>query len=220
MKITSPVAGYKGTGPGGLVFDKGVAQADELSPAVRRYLERHGYGIDGPARAPVEPVQPDSRDIHAADSAVGSRLRDAAVNPRADDFLPPTNAGKADPHGPEVAAPGLHAVPPAPIVPGPVIDDDPDQKDQERRETEAAQEVLVEGTDVGEAIPHNDGAVGPLGLSDPGSASTVAGNLPAGNANHGTWVDYAVGRGMTRDEAEKLSRNELRDRYFEPASDK
>jgi hypothetical protein len=31
-------------------------------------------------------------------------IRDAAVDPRPEDFLPPTNAGQANPHGPEVVA--------------------------------------------------------------------------------------------------------------------
>lgn len=34
----------------------------------------------------------------------GTRIRDAAVDPLPTDFLPPTNAGEADPHGPEVIA--------------------------------------------------------------------------------------------------------------------
>lgn len=43
---------------------------------------------------------------------VGTRLRDAAVDPRPGDFLPPSNAGEpgelGNPHGPTVVAPGLH----------------------------------------------------------------------------------------------------------------
>ena len=31
-------------------------------------------------------------------------MRDAAVDPRPKDLLPPTNAGHADPHGPDVIA--------------------------------------------------------------------------------------------------------------------
>ncbi|MFF2621296.1 Ig-like domain-containing protein [Oerskovia jenensis] len=53
----------------------------------------------------------DPRDV--ADVQVGTRLRDAAVNPRAGDFLPPTNAGKpgqlGNPHGPTVVSPEIHA---------------------------------------------------------------------------------------------------------------
>lgn len=41
----------------------------------------------------------------------GTRLRDGAVDPRGDDFLGPSNAGKpgeeGNPHGPNVISPGL-----------------------------------------------------------------------------------------------------------------
>lgn len=47
----------------------------------------------------------------------GSRLRDAAVEPHPDDHLAPTNAGKADPHGPEVVSPGIDG-PATPLQPG------------------------------------------------------------------------------------------------------
>jgi hypothetical protein len=36
---------------------------------------------------------------------------------------------------------------------------------------------------------------------------------PAGNASHGEWAAYAVARGVPADEAERLTRNELRDRF-------
>lgn len=50
-------------------------------------------------------------------------LRDAAVDPRPADHLPPTNAGKADPHGPEVVSPEIHASEGTrPVLPGPVGD--------------------------------------------------------------------------------------------------
>lgn len=42
----------------------------------------------------------------------GTRLRDAAVDPRPTDFLPPTNAGlegeAGNPHGPNVISPQIH----------------------------------------------------------------------------------------------------------------
>lgn len=37
----------------------------------------------------------------------GTPLRDGAVDPRPDDYLGPSNAGEADPHGPLVVNPGL-----------------------------------------------------------------------------------------------------------------
>lgn len=44
----------------------------------------------------------------------GTKLRDAAVTPRAGDFLPPTNAGlpgeAGNPHGPNVVSPEIHGV--------------------------------------------------------------------------------------------------------------
>lgn len=89
----------------------------------------------------------------------GGELRDAAVDPRPEDYLAPINAGKADPHGPEVVAPGIHAVGPVPLVPGEVgpeggLDDDGKPVDvdqdkanvaQEKRELAAAKAALLEG---------------------------------------------------------------------------
>jgi hypothetical protein len=44
----------------------------------------------------------------------GPKLRDAAVDPRPGDFLPPSNAGvpgpEGNPHGPMVVAPELRAI--------------------------------------------------------------------------------------------------------------
>jgi hypothetical protein len=40
---------------------------------------------------------------------VGTPLRDAAVDPKDGDFLAPTNAGEANPHGPDVVNPEIHA---------------------------------------------------------------------------------------------------------------
>jgi hypothetical protein len=72
---------------------------------------------------------------------IGTPLRDGAVDPRPADFLGPTNAGAADPHGPLVVSPSIHAVGPAPIRPGPVAVDDPARQSAE--ETALAEEVLV-----------------------------------------------------------------------------
>jgi len=87
------------------------------------------------------------KPIDARDAAepimVGSPLRDAAVDPKPWDFLPPTNAGEADPHGPLVVAPGLHGVGPKPIRGGEVFVDAP--KKQAKAETDLAQAVLVDG---------------------------------------------------------------------------
>ena len=84
----------------------------------------------------------DARDA-AEPIMVGSPLRDAAVDPKPWDFLPPINVGEADPHGPLVVAPGIHGVGPKPIRGGEVFVDNPDK--QEKAETDLAEEVLVEG---------------------------------------------------------------------------
>lgn len=53
----------------------------------------------------------DPRDV--TDVQIGTSLRDATVDPRPDDFLPPTNAGEpgelGNPHGPTVVSPEIHA---------------------------------------------------------------------------------------------------------------
>lgn len=84
----------------------------------------------------------DARDA-AEPIMVGSPLRDAAVDPKPWDFLPPTNAGEADPHGPLVVAPGIHGVGPKPIRGGEVFLDNPEK--QNEAETELAEAVLVDG---------------------------------------------------------------------------
>ncbi|WP_122262218.1 hypothetical protein [Ornithinimicrobium cerasi] len=52
----------------------------------------------------------DPRDV--TDTQVGTKLRDAAVDPSAGDFLAPTNAGEVgelgNPHGPSVVSPEIH----------------------------------------------------------------------------------------------------------------
>jgi hypothetical protein len=60
----------------------------------------------------------------------GTRLRDAAVDPRDTDFLAPTNAGVAgdlgNPHGPTVVSPGLHGDESVRTLVGGDVDSDPD----------------------------------------------------------------------------------------------
>ncbi|WP_313816352.1 hypothetical protein [Citricoccus sp.] len=58
----------------------------------------------------------------------GTPLRDAAVDPRPTDFLPPTNAGLegevGNPHGPNVISPEIHGSQGVrPVRPGDVSDD-------------------------------------------------------------------------------------------------
>lgn len=140
VTVHSPVPGYTGHVIN-VEFADGKASVERSDVQALAYFRRHGYGIDGPAGAAQ--TSPDPRDVGQDGNGVevvGTRLRDAAVDPRPGDFLPPTNAGKANPHGPTVVAPGIHAVPPAPIVPGPVSS----PAAQERAETAAAEAALVE----------------------------------------------------------------------------
>ena len=155
-KITAPVKGFNGTtyiGPLILDFKDGVAELEgEIEGGIRSYLEYNGYGIGSkrPAAPEKTPAPPDPRD-HTVEQ-FGSELRDAAVDPQPEDFLPPINAGKpgelGNPHGPTVVAPGIHAVTPGIIVPGPVgrLEKDvvvADTDEQQRRETTAAERVFV-----------------------------------------------------------------------------
>lgn len=195
MKITSPAEGYTATDRYGadvvLEFKDGVAEYDgDLPHGVRQYLVGAGYGIGSKKPTQPEPATvPDPRD--STIEQVGTPLRDAAVDPEEGDFLPPTNAGKegeaGNPHGPNVVAPGIHAVGTGPIVPGPVgrfeeVEDEDgsktqvvisDTEEQQRRETTAAEEVFIEqrpvptvtaelGEEVGQPAPEAvDGDVVP-----------------------------------------------------------
>lgn len=178
IKIHAPNQAYKGR-VGSVQFEKGTATVDEGSPELA-YFRRRGYGIGSPVDNPVLPydkLEPtrdgevvDARDFDGQRN-FGRPLRDAAVDPRPDDFLPPTNAGEANPHGPSVVAPEIHASGPAGIRAGEVFVDDP--KRQERAETELATRVLVEGAPAtDDAVAFDaDTNMGPLGMSDPGSTS-------------------------------------------------
>lgn len=104
----------------------------------------------------MEDTTPDPRDLEHVQ--VGTKLRDAAVDPRPDDYLPPTNAGQANPHGPLVVAPEIHGSGPAPLTPGVVT---------EERETKAAELSLVDGKPAGDVVEALAGDnTGPLNLSD------------------------------------------------------
>lgn len=103
-KITAPSGGYNGE-IGGVQFTDGVAETD--NQAVISYCRGAGYTVDGTtSKTEAEPVSPDSRNVPDPDA---STPRDAAVDPKPEDFLAPTNAGEANPHGPEVISPEIHA---------------------------------------------------------------------------------------------------------------
>lgn len=205
VKVHAPNAGYGGT-VGDIRFQGGVAEVPEGHPAMR-YFEKRGYGIG--SKAPVlpydkmEPKGPDGKVVdprEVTEVAIGSRLRDAAVDPEPSDFLAPTNAGKANPHGPKVVAPQIHADGPKGVRPGDVHVDDVDE--QESDEKKLAIEALVEGvpaedrTDIVAMEP--DENMGPLGLSDPGSVEQgvdAAKDVRKANAGSATMPPPAKPRG-------------------------
>ncbi|WP_411078504.1 hypothetical protein [Streptomyces sp. cmx-10-25] len=122
-RITTPVPGYNGQGPGTLHFSDGVAETDD--EAVIAYCRQAGYGIDGEPPVRERPAVADPREV-TGPVVVGAPARDAAVDPRPGDFRPPVNAGEANPHGPDVYAPGLpgggHVPTAPPAEPGPAGD--------------------------------------------------------------------------------------------------
>lgn len=179
VKVHAPNEGYAGT-VGDIRFSNGVAEVDE-NHAAMGYFKRRGYGIgkkaDPAAALPSDKVEPtrDGKPVDARDFATsvsfGSPLRDAAVDPEPTDFLAPTNAGKANPHGPKVVAPGIHDEGPAGIRPGDVHVDDTDK--QAAEETKLAEAVLIDGQPATDRAVEldADSTMGPLGLSDPGSVA-------------------------------------------------
>jgi hypothetical protein len=123
------------------------------------------------------------------ETKVGSPLRDGAVDPEPHDFLPPTNAGKEDPHGPLVVSPEVHASQGVkPVVGGDVDVDDP--------QAQSAKELAAT----------EDAMDGPI-------ETAVGGDVPAGNASAEVWRDYALTQGASEQDVDGLGRNELRERY-------
>lgn len=166
-KVEAPNKDYNGPGPGGAEFEKGVAETDD--EAALNYYRGAGYKVSGKVDNPTEsPESPDPREL--TDEVVGTRLRDAAVDPEPEDFLAPINAGQENPHGPNVVSPEIHASGPAGIRPGEVRVEDAAK--QEKRESEFAKARLIEQATAAEAnkaeVPDVDDR-GELGLSDPGS---------------------------------------------------
>lgn len=119
-RITAPVRDYSGPGPGNIMFSEGEAETD--NEAVIAYCRSAGYGIDEDPPAPPAPTVPDPREVTT--TVVGGPLRDAAVDPRPEDFRPPVGAGDGNPHGPAVYAPGLPGGGLQPTAPPADPDDD------------------------------------------------------------------------------------------------
>lgn len=116
-----------------------------------------------------DPDPPDPRFIGTDGDGIEklTTLRDAAVDPRPDDFLPPTNAGEANPHGKQVVSPEIHGSQGVrPVKPGEVHVDNP-----------AAQEV-GETTHAAESVDN------PV-------------EMPAKNASQEVWAAYATSLGCT-----------------------
>lgn len=167
-KVEAPNKDYNGPGPGDAVFENGVAEVDDENAL--NYYRGAGYTVSGKVDNPVDeaPEPPDPREV--GDEVLGTRLRDAAVDPQPEDFLAPLNAGEANPHGSQVVSPEIHASGPAGIRPGEVFVEDVAK--QEKRESEFAEARLVQRVTAAKAIeqeiPDLDDR-GELGLSDPGS---------------------------------------------------
>lgn len=188
VTIYTPVEGYTGV-VAGVAFAEGKAELDELTPAQRRYFRQAGYGFDEPA-PPVEvPESADPRLVGTDGDgieALGTPLRDAAIDPRRGDFLPPTNAGAENPHGPLVVSPELHGSQGVRPVRGGEV---------ERGGAHEAAETAHAAEHTG--IP--DGDQGDQPLERP--------NVRDGKSD---WVTYAIrGCGADPDEAAAMTKDEL-----------
>lgn len=188
IKINSPKSGLnvKTTlGSYELVFKDGVAEVEDLNDGARAWLKARGYGIDGPAadQDSEVPQPPDPRLVGT--EQVGTEIRDGAVDPRPGDFLGPTNAGDANPHGPKVVSPEIHASQGVrPVKPGEVHVGDPAAQDAAETAHAAA---ATDGTPVTAIVE------------------------PAGNASQEVWLEYA--RSIDPDVSADTGRDELRDRF-------
>lgn len=221
VQVNSPVEGFNGE-VAGVTFTDGVGEVEKDSAAYG-YFERRGYGLGrSKAETPEIPEPPDPRDVTL--QQVGSDLRDAAVDPESEDFLPPTNAGKANPHGPLVVAPEIHASQGVrPVRGGDVhVGDTAAQQAAELEHTTAA----VSGGPVPATAPSEADS-----LNEDGSVPTFTGDAaeteedvaaaaayadveqPAKSASKADWVEFAVANGADRDEAEKTTRDALVDQY-------
>lgn len=216
----------------GVTFTDGVGETDD--PVALGYFRRKGYTVDG--ERTVDPYiagaqeETDPRGVGFFGHVGGTWSKDAAVDtdpagPVSDAFMPPTNVGE-NPHGPLVVSPGLHAVPPAPILPGPVASDPGLQQEVE---TDVARRVLVDG-EPADIVATTEGPGGPLGLSDPSSvdegpdASQATGTTdiagsgdtarPAKSATKPEWVAWVSrNHDVSAIDADAMTKAELIDKY-------
>jgi hypothetical protein len=200
ITVYAPDTSYNGM-VAGVQFFEGNASVASNNRAAMDYFKRAGYGIGQPAAQQVAPI---TATYHQQTGVVlGTPLRDASVQPRASDYLPPTNAGHADPHGPLVVAPGIHGLETKPIRPGDVAVDNPDQQNVD--ETELAQRIYVDGEPVPEVIQQ----IGALAQAYALPAVAGPDDAPPTRASKADWVAYAVARGMAEDDANDMSKADL-----------
>lgn len=209
-QITSPVSGFTGTtylGPTRLDFVDGVADSDDLTDGQKAYLVGAGYGIGSASVTVPEPQEvADPRDFDPVEQ-VGEPLRDAAVDPEPSDFLPPTNAGQANPHGPDVVSPGIHALQDVrPVKPGDVHVDDLDA--QQEAETEHAAvhtsgEPVIDNVDgdgetVADALDENQPTVADAGDKGADSADEQDEDVDPGELKGAALDDALTAAGLSK----------------------
>lgn len=215
IKVYAPNRAYKGA-VGTIQFLDGEAEVDEVTQAAALAYFRHtGYGIGSPPAGRQDPRPEWDQVTHVGQpDSIDAAVTKKADGPVSDAFLPPTNAGEADPHGPLVVSPQIHADGPKGIKPGDVYVDRVEA--QQAAETELARSVLVEHEEHPSQGPNPDR--GPLGASDPGSVrqgieGAAENGPPAPSASKAAWKSYAVTRGANAVDAEELTRAELIQRY-------
>lgn len=187
----------------GVSFEDGVpvkgskqpTNLDSFEQSLVGYMKRHGLGIEDDRLVVLDgtvPQSADPRDIGTKGDGiepVGTKLRDAAVDPRASDFLAPTNAGQANPHGPDVISPEIHGSPSRAVTPGPVPRD---PAVQDAKETAAAVEARTDDA--------------PARLTvDPDYRESI--QMPKSGDNKAAWVEYATALGAL--DAEDRTKAEL-----------
>ena len=206
VKVLAPAGESVNEEVGGVTFRKGVATVDRSDTQALAYFRRHGYIIEGELME-GETIRPiDARDAATA-VKVGTPLRDAAVDPDPNDFLPPTNAGLADPHGPAVVAPELHGSQGTrPVRGGEVPQEPAAQEVAEETHLEVVSAVSQEATGDGAEVAGNESDFVPSATMPPksGAGSGVA-----------AWRAYAVSMGMSQADADKASKPELVAKYGE-----
>ncbi|MDI6101239.1 hypothetical protein QLQ12_21735 [Actinoplanes sp. NEAU-A12] len=108
------------------------------------------------------------------------------------------NAGQADPRGPDVVSPEVHAAPgPTLLVPGPVLDD---PAGQQARESAAAEQALIEQRPIGEVVQ---------------ALAEDRVEQPAGNASQEAWADWVIATHPALDPEflRAMKRDDLREQY-------